>query len=516
MVVLHDTMAHAFHRAIRRNAVPIKRQFNTKSLIHTLPLEILSTIFMIDILAHPQKQPQPRLQELARVCTTWKHIIISTPQIWSDVRLSRGDGELALKMSQKALIDVNCDDLNSGRDSDPNAFLALVQHHSQRWRSLYLASSKSEVADRMIAALQTPAPELRAITVIVERDWGDSAPLQVRPHIITIPITTSLRRVILSGITVNWSACKLSNLTTFHLMELPSAPPLSTICEVLLNSPLLQDLVLRDLGTEETVVETEISSIIVDSIVLPRLSDLDLGAGPPSLRDSLVGLISAPSLQTLGFYPALPHHFQPRNSACIHKHFALALGRKPHIMIAHSTKGPDPKIHIADDLDCSTSGVAITGFMKSRDFVQVAKFIQAAASPDTTIGLEVERRDHEELFDDIPEEDERFPVEALDFLPSLDGMMVGTLEDAIAVLQHLAQPNRGEDGVLRWPCPRLRELDLQYVRGLQPQTVSDFAHSRWGYAYVDDPFAQYQPRDLDTFILPSEFGFPSPETGMVP
>lgn len=306
-----------------------------RNIINTLPVELLVHILKLNIKSQglpflPITRRTTRVQELKLVCKLWNDIIISTPGLWTDVRLGQ-NGPLALKMSCKSLVDVSCDYFavpsNKGKRAEEatQTFLQLVARESQRWKSISVSGIR--VTDVLLQCLQSPAPALNSLAVRVVLKYDTPAP------IVTIPTMTSLRRIELTGITINWEACPLSNLISLSLFNISEAPKSAAFHSILRASPLLGSLCLRHVGTPS---ETDYIAAEEEQIHLDHLSTLVLETVSRSFCDHLVSSIIASSLDHLAFTSDSYHHLHADHPASLNTLLSNVIDDETSIWIHYS------------------------------------------------------------------------------------------------------------------------------------------------------------------------------------
>lgn len=110
------------------------------SPIHTLPNEILARIFELSMAARADEPREPVLLKVTFVCRFWKQIVLCTPSLWSVITFAHRQDfvSASLDHSQSTPLDIHFDEDHSHSEWDESRFIALIQPHFHRTRSLTL------------------------------------------------------------------------------------------------------------------------------------------------------------------------------------------------------------------------------------------------------------------------------------------------------------------------------------------------------------------------------------------
>jgi len=123
------------------------------SPIRSMPPEILSNVFIecLPAVVEDIKNHQRAPSVLARVCSLWRNVAISTPQLWSKLKVANEPYSI---LSNAALVATwlgrtgGCPlDINLLCSSDPKPLLAAITPYADRCRNISFAGSKSFVTD---------------------------------------------------------------------------------------------------------------------------------------------------------------------------------------------------------------------------------------------------------------------------------------------------------------------------------------------------------------------------------
>ncbi|TRM63967.1 hypothetical protein BD626DRAFT_629726 [Schizophyllum amplum] len=257
-----------------------------------LPPELLGEIFL-----HLQKH-EPSMLELieldcviARVCTSWRHIALGTPRLWSsiDVRSDTVDAEKCLRRylprSKSCPLEITCD--TAGQPG----LLPLLCEHASRWQSLILQMSSADY--RAVTPIDTPLL-LRAKIFI--SDVVDAE----HPGLLRfLQYTPRLHMLLIRGGGIE-AAAKLSLpkspvLTTLHLdfLDSPSSYSLASVLSTIRQ--YRKTLEILELGFNSDAAALSSEKATGGTMTFPELDFLCvLGVG-----NKLLPHISTPNLRTL-------------------------------------------------------------------------------------------------------------------------------------------------------------------------------------------------------------------------
>jgi len=129
--------------------------------IHRLPVEMLSEIFLFTIYCHAHSP-----SGLMCVCRSWRAVILATPNIWANVRLSSWTEldkvRFLLKRTRASLLNVEIDTVAddykvaSGSGMIKLSGLAVAAMEAKRWRNLTITSFPPKMDIDAYLAPETP------------------------------------------------------------------------------------------------------------------------------------------------------------------------------------------------------------------------------------------------------------------------------------------------------------------------------------------------------------------------
>ncbi|OJT12839.1 hypothetical protein TRAPUB_10674 [Trametes pubescens] len=245
------------------------------SPIHSLPVELLTTIFQLGVDSDPIPDDQTRGEHtfevlVSHVCRHWRHVALHTPHLWTTVHFRTlahmARGEVYLARNAHLPIDIyvdTCseDDYHLRKDLlFRDQFLAVfnvVLPHIHRWRELHLIVADLECKSfaRQVLSKCGTAPALRTLQLWHVMNWQTSE--RLFNHIGPPPVVVfggalpSLKHIILQGVNLPWSRSPfLCNLTSveFALHSDNVRMPFALWRDMLRASPALTRLSLLFAG----------------------------------------------------------------------------------------------------------------------------------------------------------------------------------------------------------------------------------------------------------------------------
>ncbi|KAI0771114.1 hypothetical protein BD413DRAFT_62291 [Trametes elegans] len=293
--------------------MPIPVSWARMSPIHSLPVELLTSIFQLGVNSDPipdeQVRGQPTFEVLvSHVCRHWRQIALHSPHLWTTVhfrtRAHMTRGEVYLSRNASLPIDIYVDTCSEDdyqlrkdllfRDDFLPIFEILI-HHIKRWRELHLIVADLECKShaRTVLSKCGTAPKLETLQLWHVQNWRTSERLY--NHIGPPPVVVfggelpCLKHIILQGVNLPWSRSPfLRNLTSvdFALHSDNVRMPFELWRDMLDASPALTRLSLLFAGPRAASTGTSSQSDGIDWWgAPPPPPDLPLQPGtrlPPS------------------------------------------------------------------------------------------------------------------------------------------------------------------------------------------------------------------------------------------
>lgn len=297
------------------------RSPTTMSPIHTLPIELLSRVFLLGMPDHPYPEfpplHVPAFEVLvSHVCRHWRDVALHTQPLWTTVHFRMKchldhRAPIYLSRSNRHLIDIlvdTCaeDEYEEGYNLFRPEFKSIfdtLTPHVDRWRSLSLKVRDKicKVGARNALSSCGPARSLEYLQLWHIEDWDSPERLftQIGPPPVVIfdKSLPALKHLSLIGVNVPWTQSPfLEDLTSidFALHSEDVRIPYDVWAEMLSKSPGLQKLSLRYSGPR-----TGLDHWPDDVIALPGMQELALtDLDPPYLHD-LLRRLSMPNLTKL-------------------------------------------------------------------------------------------------------------------------------------------------------------------------------------------------------------------------
>ncbi|TRM58828.1 hypothetical protein BD626DRAFT_633827, partial [Schizophyllum amplum] len=156
--------------ALRAACDPVASQIAVNRSItapeQRLPPELLAEIFL-----HLQKRPSSMLELIeldriiARVCTTWRHVVLGTPRLWSSINVhAQSDTVDAEKCLRRYLpLSRSCPLYILCNTAGQPGLLPLLSEHASRWQHINLQISSAE--SRAMTPVATPLLERAQVHV---------------------------------------------------------------------------------------------------------------------------------------------------------------------------------------------------------------------------------------------------------------------------------------------------------------------------------------------------------------
>ncbi|KAJ7922486.1 hypothetical protein B0H13DRAFT_2317321 [Mycena leptocephala] len=275
----------------------------------TLPTEITARIFIECLPTHGRVSPSPSTAPLvlAQICHGWRDIALSTPELWSSIRLDflsksrdrarekkASDGALCLNQGSKDLLspplfmEIPSEEPGTYREV-PSALLSFMSALATQIQCMEVHILPAQL--RQLRPLNTPLPLLRQLTTPHPSDDAD-----LRDLLHDAPALRELRLLGPSS-TVNFSLPFLTSL------EIDSGlTDLNTFVHILTHFPRLARLKCE--LRHGTIVYGPAVTTTGELLRHPFLETLALRGADTSL---VLNLITLPALHTLEimYYPLL-------------------------------------------------------------------------------------------------------------------------------------------------------------------------------------------------------------------
>ncbi|TRM56596.1 hypothetical protein BD626DRAFT_518921 [Schizophyllum amplum] len=185
--------------------------------VHCLPPELLADIFLYLPSRENMCDELVRLEYgIARVCTTWRHVALGTPMLWTciDIQSKNIDPEQYLRQylprSHNRPLHIACD-----YDRQPKLLRLLSVHAAHRWQTLTLRVSRYDpLPDTMPTAVAAPLLERVKVKI-----GGEGYETEVSDLLAFLQHTPRLRELVVKG----------GSLKTFALCGLPWSPALTHV-----------------------------------------------------------------------------------------------------------------------------------------------------------------------------------------------------------------------------------------------------------------------------------------------
>ncbi|KAK7055863.1 hypothetical protein R3P38DRAFT_2404983, partial [Favolaschia claudopus] len=186
----------------------------------TLPSEIISEILIRTLPVYPLRPPKTGLSSptlLSQICSPWRDIALSTPQLWRAFSVSFGRHpkstnsrrqiELAETwLARSGACPLSIEIHKKGSDHGKHPY-AVITAHRERWEHLWITSSIVEVS-----AFRRSTPLLRSVHL------DGSLPFRPKQDPLTVAFnrapllrTASVPRCAVSSLTIPWA--QLTSLT---------------------------------------------------------------------------------------------------------------------------------------------------------------------------------------------------------------------------------------------------------------------------------------------------------------
>ncbi|KAF8596243.1 hypothetical protein BDV93DRAFT_528180 [Ceratobasidium sp. AG-I] len=287
VLILHE-------EKLRLARASLQRQRNTSrklSSVGRLPLEVLTSIFVIAVtsdrtartMSHPKPHSVDFANILASVCSYWRRVAISIPELWSYIDLSRHGGldhvSLWLERARNRALDIRTGSETTYPDWR-HQHTPFVQN-ANRARSLFLRGGRDYMNLWLSRWYQDGVPRTTttlALHPVLQDDDildfpGANMPSQTMLDELLRPISV----LYLRHVVVAWGQVSFQNLSILCLVELEevgveSAINIDILCKMLLASPRLQCLQL----VGAYISHTESIREITPSIRLEYLETLEL------------------------------------------------------------------------------------------------------------------------------------------------------------------------------------------------------------------------------------------------
>lgn len=257
------------------------------SAICHLPCELLSQIIVFCQLEWTKEhfdEPIKSLQNLASVCNLWRHLVLSTPALWTTIHNALSSTQLkwCLECSGDLALSIRHYYLADGTANQSSSDAVFSQSH--RWGEVV---ADSWVPHRLVMALELPTPYLTRLTL-----QNGSWVLRIQLHEAGPPFT----KLILTGCALSWGLGRIlgGQLADLHLANLRPlyAPSPHEVLNILASSPLLQTIHLSYISDAENPYP--ISGGHTIALKFPHLRHLTLNFLGTALFQHIMNHLSFP------------------------------------------------------------------------------------------------------------------------------------------------------------------------------------------------------------------------------
>ncbi|KAF7313957.1 F-box domain-containing protein [Mycena chlorophos] len=309
---------------------------HSSSPIHTLPVELLSHVFLLATHDRPEESDDcpPFNSEsvlapltFAAVCRHWRTVALNTASLYTSICITPEllrESELDLRgiaayleLSRNYALDILIDARDQDWDFDDEGMytpwftsqhmddsMAVLLPHIDRWRSLCIFTDVSTPMHHALRAFEAKLlagsnasrlESMRLMRCDAYAAYGE--PESTYPFLSALPTERSpvfprLRQLALRGVSAAWSplAAQLpTSLRSLELAYLPTSvqPTLSELALMLQHTPDLERLTLNAAGPHCSQQQTDVA------LELPQLSSLHLGYTCIAAASALLHLLSA-------------------------------------------------------------------------------------------------------------------------------------------------------------------------------------------------------------------------------
>lgn len=479
-----DTLARHFHLEHLADAAEYRRKRdlqlaedrfrqNLHVPLHKLPVEIFSRILVFrQIIEEDRSTAISGLRLTASVARYWRHVVLSTPQLWSYLSDTMSSVHQGWCFERSKTVPLDLDFRYSKGMNDPIHQKALNLSH--RWRSLRV--SRVGLSKPFQVCLGTCVPLLQYLD-LDPYNPGHNAPLY------QLSDGLDLRTVALSGCAVPWDSSRLRGLTSLKLWRLGATegPTMSQLIAILQASPSLETLQLFVI----TVAVSAEDECDAATLAFPDLAKLRLYDVPTRFTDCLMRHISFPlsQLRQLEISPQIECAPPPTimafdySSPAFVEQFRRVLNpidtvhittSKDAVKMACRAEWSGAQLQAPFELVVPTSGPT----QQLKGAASVAKLVRSAISDNNVIVWVRSGLQDEEIAGQVVG---MFGSATRVSFPEYD-VAIG----AATFLKYLAQRCAGnEDGEAGWNFPRLKYLSIQGAKGVGVANIRKIVRDRW-------------------------------------
>lgn len=294
----------------------------TLSPILEVPHELLTRIFLASVHDEGNPDDPPRISTillLCQICSLWRDIALSLPELWSKIRLSVNHGDdsdavssllaLCMNRAQECPVNLAISDQGIGHI----CFFAPLMPHRDHIVKLEIASSDGILRTLFQSPLIPTMLRLKDLTLSIIGGSTTAVPFSLNaytPQLRQVRLDASFQPFTFSALNLPWS--QLSILTLSEVILTPIA------CDVLRLCQNLEVLSFRSVpdrrgfwGRMAHNLDHQDSAPDVTEIPrLTKLRKLHLIAANADDAGRIFGLMTLPSLTCLSLSYDLPgHHF---------------------------------------------------------------------------------------------------------------------------------------------------------------------------------------------------------------
>ncbi|KAG8913394.1 hypothetical protein FRC01_004571, partial [Tulasnella sp. 417] len=413
----------------------------TRSGIQDLPAELIITIISLTSMDEPANLT--RAQQLSSVCSQWRNMVETTPEIWTLITGSDPPKivDKALERSKDMSLDIEYNFKSHRRIHEKEIFLQTVCPHIQRWRRARIVLGGT-LQDFLQGLTIGSADRLESLTLWVSCYTGGLITLFEG---VALP---RLKELSVRRVHLLWNGDQFSNLQKLAIF-VSYQLSLQEILSVLRITSKLEEFTY---GGELSRVRGDANETKPPGfILLPAMKSLNLSTFRSSGALDILMCIRAPMCVRVSLAADLGHFEDPGGWA---QQCEAMFQFLPLII---SLANQEECIKIGAGPEAATFSISTVEFQLSHPTqrVQVANWM-------------VKDLSNESMDIDLSIYGQEFTPEQLDLLvpPTLQRRVsklnissLGNITIQVgAILEYLSSPKLASDSQVRWPLPYLKEV----------------------------------------------------------